>query len=107
MLFTIWGQFLDHDLSLSLPSRGNEAESLNIKIPKCDIHFDKKCTGKQQFNFTRSSNTKSAVRTNINIRTAWIDGGQVYGSDKATADSLREFKSGKMKVSEGNLLPKN
>ena len=107
MLFTIWGQFLDHDLSFSPPTQGDKAEVMNIKIPKCDFAFDKKCTGKQEFPFTRSSHTGAPVRTNINILTAWLDGSQVYGPSKQTADSLREFKNGKMKVSQGNLLPKD
>ena len=70
--------------------------------------MDKKCTGKEELPFTRSIyNKNKEVRTNINVLTPWVDASQVYGSDKETADSLREFKYGKLKTSEGNLLPKD
>ena len=40
------------------------------------------------------------------MNTAWLDGSQVYGSDKATSNKLRSFEKGKLLTSEGNLLPK-
>jgi hypothetical protein len=36
-----------------------------------------------------------------------LDGSQIYGSDKATANKLRSFERGKLLTSEGNLLPKD
>jgi hypothetical protein len=42
MLWTQWGQFLDHDISLTI---GSGVEDAKIKIPKCDQFFDKECTG--------------------------------------------------------------
>lgn len=56
---------------------------------------------------TRSTFTKAQIRTNTNALTAWLDASMVYGSDKVAADSLREFKNGRMRTSDGNLLPKN
>ncbi len=44
-------------------------------------------------------------REQINEITAWIDGSAVYGSDQATADSLRTFVGGKLLTSDGNLPP--
>lgn len=40
-----------------------------------------------------------------NINTHWWDGSQLYGSDKATNDSVRAFVDGKLKVEEDGTLP--
>lgn len=47
------------------------------------------------------------MRTQINKNTAWLDGSQIYGSDKATAHKLRSFERGKLLTSSGNLLPRD
>lgn len=39
MLFVLFGQFIDHDLDLTLPSG---TEKALIKVPKGDVFFDKK-----------------------------------------------------------------
>jgi peroxidase len=44
-------------------------------------------------------------RQQVNAITAWLDGSMVYGSDAATAASLRTFSGGQLKTSAGNLLP--
>lgn len=48
-----------------------------------------------------------ALRTQINLNTAWIDGSQIYGSSKSDSDALRTFSKGKLLTSENNLLPKD
>lgn len=45
MLFVLFGQFIDHDLDLTLPS-GTEKKL--IIVPRGDPHFDKKFQGKQK-----------------------------------------------------------
>ena len=40
MALTIWGQFLDHDISLSEILKD---EKMDIKIPKCDPFMDIAC----------------------------------------------------------------
>ena len=70
--------------------------------------MDPQCEGNQNLNFGRSLyNSQKTVRTNVNVITAWLDASNIYGSDKDTADSLREFAQGKLRTSVGNMLPKN
>jgi len=104
-----WGQFLDHDIDLTLTQ--TPTESFNIAVPTGDPYFDPAGTGKQVIPLSRSiydaaTGTSSAnPRQQINSISAFIDGSQVYGSDAATAASLRTFSGGRLKTSDGNLLP--
>lgn len=105
-----WGQFLDHDIDLTLPPEEN-GESFNIPVPLGDEFFDPDDTGTQEIPFTRSrfdENTGTDAgnpREQINQITAWIDASTVYGSDQATADSLRLFEDGKLLTSGDDLPP--
>lgn len=105
-----WGQFIDHDLSLSIGS----AEPAPIAVPAGDPHFDPSGTGAQTIPFMRASHDPltgvSAPREQINEITAFIDGSMVYGSDPTRASWLREGTGGRLKVSAGewgDLLPYN
>ncbi|MBL9094032.1 MAG: carboxypeptidase regulatory-like domain-containing protein [Planctomycetaceae bacterium] len=104
-----WGQFLDHGIDLTLTQ--TPAESFNIAVPTGDPYFDPAGSGKQVIPLSRSiydsaTGTSSAnPRQQINSISAFIDGSQVYGSDAATAASLRTFSGGRLKTSDGNLLP--
>jgi peroxidase len=109
-LMQFWGQFIDHDLDLT-PSPRSGGIRANIAVPTGDSSFDPQGTGTQTIAFTRS-NIDPATGTGvhnpaqqINGITAWIDASMVYGSDQATANSLRSFSGGKMKTSAGDLLP--
>jgi peroxidase len=99
----VWGQFIDHDLDLTLPGSG----AFNIAVPATDALFDPAGTGTQTIALTRSQYVVDAngVRQQVNSITAYIDGSMVYGSDKATSDSLRSFTGGRLRTSDGNLLP--
>lgn len=105
-----WGQFIDHDIDLTEPPE-NDGVAFAIEVPAGDAYFDPDGTGIQVINLTRSrfdestGTTTTNPRDQINQTTAWIDGSVVYGSDQATADSLRTFTGGMLQTSEGELPP--
>ncbi|MBJ6611807.1 MAG: peroxidase family protein [Candidatus Thiothrix moscowensis] len=103
-LFWMWGQFLDHDLTLT-PTSSNE--TMNIPIPKGDPQFDPNGTGTVTIPLKRSSATLDAnrQRQQTNAITAFIDGSNVYGSDATYAAKLRTHEGGKLKMSEGEMMP--
>jgi hypothetical protein len=98
----IWGQFIDHDMTLS-PT--GATESVPIPLPSDESKFT------NPIPFKRSvihPNTGVQVRREqTNVQTSWLDGSQVYGADAVTANWLRTFQAGKLKVSAGNQLPFN
>lgn len=104
-----WGQFLDHDISLSefmVP-----VEPFDIAVPMGDPQFDPDGTGEAVIALDRSvydPTTGTDIdnpRQQINEITSYIDGSNVYGSDVERAAWLRTFEGGKLKMSEGELLP--
>jgi peroxidase len=106
----VWGQFLDHDIDLTLPPE-SDGEAFDIAVPTGDEFFDPDGSGGEVIHLTRSRFDQTTgtdadnPREQINQITAWIDASVVYGSDQATADSLRTFVGGRMQTSEGDLLP--
>ena len=107
-----WGQFLDHDIDLTeiaIPE-----EPADIEVPIGDIFFDPDSDGDRVINFTRSIYDTSTgtdtdnPRQQLNEITAWIDASNVYGSEEERAEALRTNDgTGKLKTSDGNLLPFN
>lgn len=100
-----WGQFIDHDLDLTLTAV--PAEAFNIAVPAGDPFFDPTSTGTQVIGLNRSHyQMVNGVRQQVNELTSYIDASMVYGSDEATARALRTLDgTGRLKVSDGNLLP--
>jgi len=100
MVFT-WGQFLDHDISVTPAG----SESVPISLPANEPTFV------SPMEFHRSlihPGTGTTIpRAQTNLITAWIDGSNVYGSEQTRADWLRTFRNGKLKTSAGALLPYN
>lgn len=106
-----WGQFVDHDMSLSetiVPT-----EDFSIRIPTGEPLFDPFSTGRQKIPLARSAYdhaTGTSIenpRQQVNSITSFLDASQVYGTDAVRAAALRSFLGGKLKTSEGNLLPFN
>ena len=104
-----WGQFIDHDMTLT--EGGNTTETMSIPIPTGDPWFDPTGTGTQVLKTSRSGFDEatgtgtSNPRQQVNEISAYLDASMVYGSDAETAASLRTFSGGRMKTSDGNLLP--
>ncbi len=101
LVFT-WGQFLDHDIDLTPEG---ETEYVPILLSANEPLFT------QPIPFLRSepfpNSGVNGPREQENIITSWIDASQVYGSEETRAMWLRTFTEGKLKTSEGNLLPYN
>ena len=97
-----WGQFIDHDLDLQ---KSDTTTDISITVPKDDSFLPPGST----IPLTRvaidpATGVPGHPATAINSVTGWMDGSQIYGSDAATAASLRTA-DGHMKVSAGNNLP--
>jgi len=116
-----WGQFLTHDMSLI--RTGAQFNNLStgavgdFSIPITDPN-DPLGPGPIPFNrsdFDPNSGDGSMELTSqgfqfvprwqINSNTSYIDASNVYGSDAATAASLRTMSGGKLITSAGGLLP--
>jgi hypothetical protein len=100
-----WGQFIDHDMDLTLDNSGQP-----FNIP-ADPTMPNDNMGVEPF--TRSQldpNTGTSTsnpRQQVNAVTSYLDLSQVYGSTDAVANALRTFQGGLLKTSPGNLLPFN
>ena len=93
----IWGQFLDHDLSLTEAGDGVTA---NIEVPLGDPDFDPYFTGQVVIPFTRVDEHDGAY---VNEITAYIDASMIYGSDAETVDKMR-VEGGKLVMTEDSQL---
>ncbi|MCB1802782.1 MAG: peroxidase family protein [Gammaproteobacteria bacterium] len=102
-----WGQFLDHDLDLT---HVDKSDVMPIQMPAGDMYFS------GEMPFSRSVHNQgddgdgnpdtNLPRQQLNATTAYIDASQIYGSDEMTANSLRTFSGGKLKMTDamGGLL---
>lgn len=108
----VWGQFLDHDIDLSLsPHDASTGEAFDIVVPTDDPLFNPSGDEDVVIPLIRSQYdpaTGTSIdnpRQQFNAITSYIDGSQVYGSDQQTADALREFAGGRLLIRDNGLLP--
>ncbi|NND08605.1 MAG: T9SS type A sorting domain-containing protein [Saprospiraceae bacterium] len=105
----VFGQFIDHDITLV----ENGRERLDISVPAGDPIFDPLGTGFLSLRMNRSKAAEGTgedlanPRQHVNKITSFIDGSAVYGSDEYRNAWLRTFADGKLRVSSGDLLPYN
>ena len=98
-----WGQFLDHDIDLTETDPANGTADIEI-----EDSFD--ILGPNPIPFTRSNfvvNRLQGSRDQINDITAYIDASNVYGSSTERESALREHRGGRLRTSDGDLLPFN
>ncbi len=102
-----WGQFLDHDITLTPVS--DPEEPFPIEVPVGDPDFDPQATGGVEISMERSFyDDENGVREQVNEITAYIDASQVYGSNLEIARELRTLDgTGQLLTSPGDLLPFN
>jgi hypothetical protein len=92
----VFGQFVDHDLDLT---NQDGVRHIDIAVPNGDPNLPDGSV----IPLTRAMVDPGNGHA-INAVSGWLDASQVYGSDSATAQSLR-LPDGHMKTSEGNNLP--
>lgn len=108
-----WGQFLDHDISLTPSTITSSRDS--IPIPRGDPEFDPFNTGLRAIPFNRSVfDTQTGLapdnpRQQTNLITAFIDASNVYGSSLERLNELRSNNgTGRLKTTGNGLyLPLN
>lgn len=106
----MFGQFMDHDLSLVVDQPNN---FLYVQVPQGDPWFDPWGIGAALISMRRSQIVPGTgtgpgnPREHLNVITSYMDGSMVYGSSLEEITWLRSFEGGRMKVSSGNLLPYN
>nr|WP_246414508.1 peroxidase family protein [Yoonia ponticola] len=84
-MFVAWGQFLDHDITLSLE---NHAELLTADGLVAPLERSEYVIG------------EDGARVPTNALTWQIDGSQIYGSSSERTNDLRSFEGGKLRMSD-------
>lgn len=106
-----WGQFLDHDISLT--PEASPREPFTLSIPAGDPVFDPFNTGIRTMGFNRSEflsltgTSADNPREQVNRITSFIDASNVYGSNAERTLMLRANDgSGRLRTSfSGRFLP--
>ena len=120
-MVTQWGQFLDHDITLTPEEEvhdcclhgEDEPYCMAIQIPDNDYFYHADGVDVSCLEFTRStgfcdedSDLDSETHEQLNAITAFVDASNVYGSSVDDSNNLRAFDGlGKLAVEGDNLLP--
>ena len=114
-MVTQWGQFLDHDITLT--PEHEEHDCCHLEFNATDNCFPIEVDTADSFysiedvsclEFTRSvayCEENGGTRQQLNGITSFIDASNVYGSDEDTAAEIRSFIDGKLLVQTHDLLP--
>jgi hypothetical protein len=105
-----WGQFIDHDMDLTLDNSG-QAFDIPADPTQPNDPMGVEPFTRSQFDPNTGTST-SNPRQQVNAVTSYLDLSQVYGSTQAVADALRVVEpdgslGAELKTSPGGLLPYN
>ena len=97
---TIWnikdgGQFLDHDITLVHTDANNPAD---IIVPHEDDFYSQDHIQVQILPFNRSETINNKEGRHPNVITSYIDGSNIYGSDKEAANNIRSHAGGRCEL---------
>ena len=125
-LFTIFSQFVDHDVTFTPENEEDECCGKNVhNHPECFPFFAQRCDARHIpfrpghcFPFARSlafcdedeAGGYSGTREQMNAITAYVDSSNIYGSSDEKAKSLRTLSNilnlrGELLEGENGLLP--
>lgn len=101
-----WIQFMTHDWFFH--GENTEHNPIRVQYPANDPKGPgEMLVRRTQPDPTRIPSESAQHDSYRNHVTHWWDGSQIYGSDKATSDSLRSFRDGKLTVNADGSLPRN
>jgi peroxidase len=101
-----WGQFVDHDIDLTVTGT-DPVEEFDIIIPPGDEMFSGVMSFQRSRYDSATGTGPDVPRQQINEITSFLDASAIYGSDESRALTLRSMTGGRLKSSAGNLLPLN
>lgn len=109
VMLAVWGQFLDHDITATAPSRlrnGGAISCCSSHHQECFPVLVEDQDPFSRYNITCMEFVRSAPadtcclgpRQQMNQVSAFIDGSVVYGADEEAARKLRAFEGGRLKM---------
>ncbi|XP_064614049.1 peroxidasin-like [Liolophura sinensis] len=121
-IFTLWGQFLAHDLTDRAPGKGFKDVPLeccdqtvktpkgicsNMDIPPGDFFrkFGRRCLAFARSAEVTDFDCSGANREVLNLASSFLDGGSIYGVDLNKLRRLRAFTGGLLETSQMKNLP--
>jgi hypothetical protein len=106
----VFGQFIDHDLTLVENAHPSESSETLVIVPPSDDKFFS--PGERIFMMRSKVAEGTGTDVNnprrfVNEITSFLDGSSIYGSDESRALWLRTLTDGKLKMSSNGNLPWN
>lgn len=111
VMLAVWGQFLDHDMTATAPSRRQDGSTISCCVPGVShpdcypVPVDEKDPFSKYnvscMEFVRSAPAESCClgpRQQMNQVSSYVDGSVVYGADDEKVRQLRTFQNGTLKM---------